>query len=30
MNGKDIIARYGNGSGKTLSYALPMTEKIRD
>ena len=28
--GKDIIARDRTGSGKTLSYALPLTEKLRD
>lgn len=30
IDGKDIIARDRTGSGKTLSYALPLTEKLRD
>lgn len=30
IDGKDIIARDRTGSGKTMSYALPLTEKYRD
>ena len=30
IDGKDIIARDRTGSGKTMSYALPLTEKLRD
>jgi superfamily II DNA/RNA helicase len=29
MEGKDILARDRTGSGKTLSYSLPLTEKLR-
>lgn len=29
FQGKDLIARDRTGSGKTLSYALPLTERLR-
>jgi len=28
--GKDLIGKDRTGSGKTLSYALPLTEKLRN
>jgi len=30
MSGKDLIGKDRTGSGKTLSYALPLSEKLRD
>ena len=30
LQGKDLIARDRTGSGKTLSYALPLTENLRE
>lgn len=29
MSGYDILGRDRTGSGKTLSYSLPLTEKLR-